>query len=176
MLLEVEAEGCFAVTRRVVVDVGGVARETLTLLPVPAPVPAPTTPVALAPAASAPRAAPVEARISPRAVLGVASLASGAAFALGGLAAHIAREVAISSAADHGCGYGPMGELIGPDDCADRVATADVAGTLAVTGYILGAVFTGVGVALVATAPQPRPRVAWSCAPAWGGGACALRF
>lgn len=179
VLIEVEAAGHFPIARRVVVDVGSTTRETITLVRVPlepAPVAPPAPPVAVAPP-SAPvvRDAPPDGS-SARATLGVASLLAGGTFALGGLAAHIARELTVSAAADHGCGYDLSGRLVGPGDCAERVSTVDVTAALAVTGYVTGAVFVGAGIALIATAPRARTRAAWSCAPSWRGAACEWRF
>ncbi len=178
VLVEVEADGYFPAARRVVVDVGATTRETLSLVRTPTEPPPVTASVAPPTNALTPHAPPVaEAPVSSaRATLGLAGIIAGATFAVGGLAAHIARELAVSAAADQGCGYDPSGRLVGPADCVDRVSSINVATALTVTGYALGATLLGAGVALVVTAPRARSNVAWSCAPSLLGGSCTLRF
>lgn len=172
-LVTVEAEGFFPLTRRVLVDAGATTRESLTLVPVPPPTPSPAPPAPSLPLPPLTRAAPPSDPALRRA-FGVAGVATGAVFLLGAVAAHVTRELVVSGAASQGCGYDPSGRLVGPADCADRVASADVATALAVTGYVLGAVTAGAGVALVAT--TARARIAWACAPAGVGLACAVQF
>lgn len=176
VLVEVEAPGCYAVARRVVVDAGATTRETITLVHVPTEPPRAPDPAVVAPvAAPPPVVAPTPSGLS-RATLGVVGVTAGAAFVLGGIAAHITREVVVSDAASQGCGYDPSGRLVGPSACVDRVSTIDVATALTWTGYVLGAAFVGVGVALVVSSPRAPAHTTLRCAPAWGGAMCTLRF
>lgn len=179
VLVEVEADGYFPAARRVVVDVGATTRETISLVRTPTEPPPVTPPVAppvnVSPSPHAPPVTDAPAS-SVRATLGLAGIIAGATFAVGGLAAHIARELAVSAAADQGCGYDPSGRLVGPTDCVDRVSSINVATALTVTGYALGATLLGAGVALVVTAPRARSNAAWSCAPSLLCASCALRF
>lgn len=170
VVLRVEAEGFFSTTRRVVVDAGRTARETVALVRVAAP-----------PSSSQPRApaspSPSPPARDPRLMIGIAGTITGGVFLAGGVAAHVVREVLVSAAADHGCANDTDGRLVGPADCAERTTSIGAATALLATGYAVGALFVGTGVALALTAPRASPatrRVA--CAPWNVGLACTFIF
>lgn len=174
VVLQVEAEGFFSTTRRVVVDAGRTARETVALVRVAAPPsPSQTHPPA-SPPPSPPASPPAR---DPRLMIGIAGTITGGVFLAGGVAAHVVREVLVSAAADRGCAYDTDGRLVGPADCAERTTGIGAATALLATGYAVGALFVGTGVALALTAPRGSPatrRVA--CAPWNVGLACTFIF
>jgi hypothetical protein len=172
--VEVLAPGHLAAQRSVVVRAGETARETVTLVPLPAPV-APPAVVVARPAA----AVDAPGRGTLWTTLGATAVAAGSVLLVGGAVSHGVRELSVASAAAAGCGEDPSGALVGPPECGGRVATIDLAAALAVTGYAAGAALLGSGVALLVTAPRATPapaRAGVRCAPSWGGATCALAF
>jgi hypothetical protein len=105
VVLTVRMPGYFPVARRVVVDAGGVARETVSLVPmqpVGTPTISPAAPqVAVPPRVEVRRVVP--AATHPRRVLGIAGVIGGAAVLLGGASAHVARELTLDGAVRDGC-------------------------------------------------------------------------
>lgn len=176
--LEVLAPGHLAAQRSVVVRAGETARETVTLVPVPAPV-APAVPPAAVVVVRPPAAVDAPARGTLWTTLGATAVAAGSVLLAGGAVSHGVRELSVASAATAGCGEDPSGALVGPPECGGRVATIDLAAALAVTGYAAGAVLLGSGVALLVTAPRAPSapaRAGVRCAPSWGGATCTLAF
>lgn len=179
VVLTVRMPGFFPVARRVVVDAGGVARETVALVPMQT-VGTPTTSPATVSTAPPPRVEVrrvVPAAAHPRRVLGVAGVIGGAALLLGGASAHVARELTLDVAVADGCALTPAGGVTGPAGCTARVVSVELTSAFAVAGYATGALLLGAGLVLWLTAPRTDEALrGWSCAPGPFGAACAVRF
>jgi hypothetical protein len=179
VVLTVRMPGFFPVARRVVVDAGGVARETVSLVPMQ-PVGTPTIspaapPVTLPPRVEVRRVVP--AATHPRRVLGLAGVIGGAAFLLGGASAHVARELTLDGAVRDGCALTAAGGVTGPAGCTGRVMTVEVSSAFAVAGYVTGALLLGAGLVLWFTAPRSDVVLrGWTCAPGPLGAGCVVRF
>jgi hypothetical protein len=179
VVLTVRMPGFFPVARRVVVDAGGVARETVSLVPmqpVGTPTISPAAPVVDPPPRVEVRRV-VPAATQPRRVLGLAGVIGGAAFLLGGASAHVARELTLDRAVRDGCALTNTGAVTGPAGCTARVMTVEVSSALAVAGYVTGAVLLGAGLVLWLTAPRGDVSLhTWRCAPGPLGAGCVVSF
>lgn len=179
VVLTVRMPGFFPVVRRVVVDAGGVARETVSLVPmqpVGAPTIAPEAPAAT-PATRVEVRRVVPAATHPRRVLGLAGILGGAAFLLGGASAHVARELTLDAAVRDGCALTGAGGVAGPAGCTARVVSVEVSSAFAVAGYVTGGLLLGAGLALWLTSPRSEVTLrGWTCAPGPLGAGCVVRF
>lgn len=179
VVLTVRMPGYFPVARRVVVDAGGVARETVSLVPmqpVGTPTISPATPLVTPPPRVEVRRV-VPAATHPRRVLGLAGLVGGAVFLLGGASAHITRELTLDAALNSGCALTAAGGVTGPAGCTARVMTVEVSSALAVTGYVTGGILLGAGLVLWLTAPRGDVSLrGWTCAPGPLGAGCVVSF
>ncbi len=119
----------------------------------------------------------VPAATHPRRVLGLAGVIGGAAFLLGGAAAHVARELTLDGAVRDGCALTAAGDVTGPAGCTARVVSVEVSSAFAVAGYVTGTVLLGAGLVLWLTAPRGDVALrGWTCAPGPLGAGCVVRF
>ena len=194
--LEVRAEGHYPVSRSLIVPPGGLARESVTLNPIPvvaAPVVTPAVPVeaAAAPVRTETPAPQEEPRVSTgaerataphantseggsiRGLLGAVVLGAGiAGLAVGGISAVIREGYVRTFNNTEGCFILVTGMVAGDEICRGEYARGRVAETLSAAGFVAGGVFAIVGALLMATAPssrQERSARAWvRCAPSFG--------
>ena len=179
--LEVRATGFQPTTRMVELPPGGIARETVTLVAVPADAaPEPVT---------SPRAAPISDEQRPsgdpgsgQRLLGWAFVGTGAALLATGAVGLVVRKGIID---DYNATCPGLG-VDQPASCDDQVSSSRTWLTVSILTLVGGGVFAAGGVVLVAAAPSAasadpakstsaaRPRLA--CAPSAGGIACAGTF
>jgi hypothetical protein len=162
--LEVHAQGYVSIERRVVITAGGLARESVELVPAPPPAsssPAPSAaPIAIVePLAVSPATAltpettsePSGARRAATVAIAVLAVLS----AGGGLAANLVRESWVSAYNGDSC---DVNGATRRQNCGWMLTTIDRLEALEVAGYALGGVLAATTVILVVTTPHASAR------------------
>ncbi len=179
--LEVRAPGFQSTTRAVELPPGGIARETVTLVAMPANDPAPAqTPPSRA-VATTPEDRPSGDPGAGQRLLGWAFVGTGAALLATGGVGLVIRQGIID---DYNASCPGLG-VDQPASCEDQISSANTWRTVSILTLVGGGVFAAGGAVLVAAAPSRESgpakstsgaRRRFACAPSAGGIACAGTF
>lgn len=169
---EVRVAGHVASTRVATVPPGGLARESIALVPSSTSDEAPAVPAAVRPlTVSAP---PPAESSSPRRTLGIAGIVAGGVLLVGSVAAWAYGWSVTSDYNNDPSCPSPSAPSI-PAACQSRLDTARVMEPLGWTGMIAGAVIAAAGGVLLGTAPRSSREHAWELSPGPGAVGAGLR-
>jgi len=156
--LEVRAQGYYTVSRAIAISPGVFTRESVELATRPH-----NSDGSVAPdggrQADGDSADATSAGASRQKTLGIIALAGAGVFALGGLAAHGARQSVIHSYNDNAaCPGDTMPNQ--PAECQDKLDAGSTWKTVEYVGFIGGGVLAATGLALLLTTPKAKPQAA----------------